>query len=107
MRGAAGPQGRDLLGNFLHGDRPARAGNRGDAAERAAPSRRGPVVSRARLQGLTSSVVSHKSLDFDCHSERSEESRLFKYMRPFTSFRVTRKKPFSASCYCKEPLGTL
>ena len=24
------------------------------------------------------SVVSHKSLDFGCHSERSEESRLFK-----------------------------
>src|SRR3990167_11227740 len=32
------------------------------------------------------SVVSHKSLYFDCHSERSEESRLFKYMRPFTEF---------------------
>ena len=41
------------------------------------------------------SVVSHKSLDFGCHSERSEESRLFKYMRPFTSFRVTRKTFFS------------
>ena len=33
-----------------------------------------------------SNVVRHKSLDFDCHSERSEESCLFKYMRPFTSF---------------------
>src|SRR3990167_2314914 len=52
------------------------------------------------------SVVSHKSLYFDCHSERSEESRLFKYMRPFTSFRVTRKKPFSASCQCKETLDS-
>src|SRR3989338_6885530 len=34
--------------------------------------------------GRQASVVSHKSLDFGCHSERSEESRLFKYMRPFT-----------------------
>src|SRR3989338_4060373 len=46
------------------------------------------------ILGYTS-VVSHKSLDFGCHSERSEESRLFKYMRPFTSFRVTRKTFFS------------
>ena len=35
---------------------------------------------------ISSSVVRHKSLYFDCHSERSEESRLFKYMRPFTEF---------------------
>ena len=46
-------------------------------------------------KNAAASVVSHKSLDFGCHSERSEESRLFKYMRPFTSFRVTRKTFFS------------
>jgi hypothetical protein len=40
-------------------------------------------------------VRHHESLDLDCHSERSEESPLFKYLRPFTSFRVTAKTSFS------------
>ncbi len=43
----------------------------------------------ATLIEKAASVVSHKSLYFDCHSERSEESGFFKNIRPFTSFRVT------------------
>jgi hypothetical protein len=30
-----------------------------------------------------------------CHSERSEESRLFNKLRSFTSFRMTRKRGFA------------
>jgi catechol 2,3-dioxygenase-like lactoylglutathione lyase family enzyme len=49
---------------------------------------------RNRVFTRTTRVVRHKSLDLDCHSERSEESRLPKYMRPFSSFRVTGEKLF-------------
>src|SRR3990172_6460654 len=63
--------------------------------ETPAPQRKCPVPGRQYDTLQCASVVSHKSLDFGCHSERSEESRLFKYMRPFTSFRVTRKTFFS------------
>src|SRR4030042_5234151 len=34
----------------------------------------------------------------ECHSERSEESRFFKVLRPFALLRVTRKECFSTAC---------
>jgi hypothetical protein len=46
----------------------------------------------------------HESLDLDCHSERSEESRPFKSMRPFTSFRATSEDLFFGIFNAKETL---
>ena len=48
------------------------------------------------------SVVRINLLTLIVIAERSEESRLFKYMRPFTSFRVTGKKSLPVSCYVKK-----
>jgi hypothetical protein len=36
--------------------------------------------------------------NWECHSEQSEESRIFKFLRPFALLRVTRKWTFSAGC---------
>src|SRR3989338_1368896 len=41
-----------------------------------------------------------------CHSEQSEESRVFQDLRPFTSFRVTFRGHYSAESY-SETLGDL
>ena len=35
------------------------------------------------LEFASLSLARHKSLDFDCHSERSEESRLFQIHQTF------------------------
>jgi hypothetical protein len=40
--------------------------------------------------------ASYKSLHWGiCHSERSEESRISNYLRPFASLRVTQKSSFA------------
>jgi len=41
------------------------------------------------------SVVFNSLKQRKCHSERSEESRFLKVLRPFALFRVTRERHFS------------
>jgi hypothetical protein len=40
----------------------------------------------------THEAIAKSQFHQDCHSERSEESRIFKELRSFTSFRMTEKR---------------
>jgi hypothetical protein len=49
------------------------------------------IDDRQITEVIAASVVRHKSLYFDCHSEHSEESRLFKHIRPFKEFTLNER----------------
>jgi hypothetical protein len=55
------------------------------------PSRVGVV----NQNPLTYEALAKLPIDNNCHSERSEESRIFKRLRSFTSFRMTEKNTFA------------
>jgi hypothetical protein len=40
-------------------------------------------------------ALAKPAIDLNCHSEQSEESRTFKQLRSFTSFRMTEKNRFA------------
>jgi hypothetical protein len=71
-------EGSDVIGKYLHAD-----GHVNDL-----------VVSMAdamsqRIAHFFQQLLKKANKPGNCHSERSEESRLFRYGRSFTSFRMT------------------
>jgi hypothetical protein len=49
------------------------------------------VTENKNIYSLPEDALAKLSIDNNCHSERSEESRIFKRLRSFTSFRMTKK----------------
>ncbi|MFZ5447012.1 MAG: hypothetical protein ACOZFS_00030 [Thermodesulfobacteriota bacterium] len=50
-------------------------------------------------ESIDATITSYFKTSYSgCHSERSEESRLFKYLKPCATLRVTRKTSFEMAC---------
>jgi len=92
-RGAPGVRLRGAARRAGAGGPPVKpaAGNEG-----VPPARQAVICRMARLvyRGAAERLqpISKPHVSQNCHSERSEESRIFKYLRPFASLRVTKNE---------------
>jgi hypothetical protein len=53
----------------------------------------------APKKNYTFEALAKLPIDNNCHSERSEESRIFRRLRSFTSFRMTKKMNFARGSF--------
>jgi hypothetical protein len=75
----------------------ARANQMGSNNQQSKRNRHGAF---RRLILMNSEALAKLPFDHNCHSERSEESRIFKRLRSFTSFRM-KKNSFASGSFGK------